>query len=774
MTIIDNEPGFDAALIDRIPIPFDDLPLFPPRFASASGTYVIRRLSVPIARRIADEDQASDPDEAAEAIAGPPIGFSPLVLREELRLDVDRHFPQMTASGTTVSLLSKQKSWIARVRKTAPWRYGGPIWYTDGFGTGGFAYDRVDITVTPSFFGVGGHALVVFTGPGGKTLTRKYPFETASFRPVQFEFDSTSDSEPITQIGTHDHPNRPASLAAETLSIETVFRRAGFAVTTSAAGSVPVSGAGANSTWSDAEMHDAMQTYWSRFADAPQWALWTFWARQHDQGHSLGGIMFDDIGPHHRQGTAIFTDSFIRDVPAGDAAPAAWDQRMRFWTAVHEMGHAFNLAHSWQKALGTPWIPMANQAEARSFMNYPYFVSGGQAAFFSDFAYRFSDEELLFMRHAPSRFVQMGNADWFDHHSFEQAFAELPPAEYRLQVRANRETAVFDFLEPVVLELKLTNTSGEPKIVHADLLDPQHVMTIVSSPGKEPRQWMPYARTCTDAAATVLEPGASIYASLPVVAGLNGWDVSEPGSYGVVAVIEVDGRPLRSEPFTLRVASPRSHDEAGLAGAVFTERVGRALAFDGTVADTVANDTLLEAIDRLPGSRLAIHAPPAIARPLVREFKVLQIPEGADAQTSVAEAGGRIRTREAHVDEALALSQSTLTSAAAAESLGHIRLHGLVDAITADAARDGADETAAAMQREMRDVFAARGVLPRVLDEVEQMAASFAPAPTRSRAASTKKAGAPAAKPAGASGARKASAPAAKRPATARKGTGKK
>ena len=49
-------------------------------------------------------------------------------------------------------------------------------------------------------------------------------------------------------------------------------------------------------------------------------------------------------------------------------------------------------------------------------MNYPYYVSGGQTAFFADFEYRFSDSELLFMRHAPASFVEMGNADWFDDH----------------------------------------------------------------------------------------------------------------------------------------------------------------------------------------------------------------------------------------------------------------------------------------------------------------------------------------------------------------------
>ncbi len=93
---------------------------------------------------------------------------------------------------------------------------------------------------------------------------------------------------------------------------------------------------------------------------------------------------------------------------------------MAFWTAVHEMGHGFNLAHAWQKALGNPWIPLANQPEARTFMNYPFNVAGGETAFFSDFRFRFTDDELVFMRHAPRRFVQVGNANWFDNHCIKE------------------------------------------------------------------------------------------------------------------------------------------------------------------------------------------------------------------------------------------------------------------------------------------------------------------------------------------------------------------
>jgi hypothetical protein len=134
------------------------------------------------------------------------------------------------------------------------------------------------------------------------------------------------------------------------------------------------------------EMHDAMQLHWSRFADRAQWAMWVFYASLHETGTDLGGIMFDDLGPNHRQGTALFVDSFIAQPPPGDPAPAAWVDRMRFWTAVHELGHAFNLAHSWQKSLGTGWVPLADQPEARSFMNYPYAVRGGQEAVFASFA----------------------------------------------------------------------------------------------------------------------------------------------------------------------------------------------------------------------------------------------------------------------------------------------------------------------------------------------------------------------------------------------------
>jgi hypothetical protein len=667
--------------LSELDVPLQPLPL--PLRPAASGLYTWRPNIFPPPSL----DGGREADR--QAIPLPPLLFR----REELRLDVDRRYPQMTASGTSFAL-TERYHWVASLAKIGSNHWAGPVWFKDG-----------------------------------NTFRRTYQWTSSTYHPVEFEFDHTPDANPVYAIDTHAHPNRPASLPSENLSIEDVFARAGFSVTKSSGDSVvPIGGAGANGTWSDAEMHDAMQTYWSRFKDAPQWSMWTFWAALHDQGTSLGGIMFDDIGPNHRQGTAMFTEAFIKEPPAGDPNPDAWVARMRFWTAVHEMGHAFNLAHSWQKSLGTPWIPLADEDEARSFMNYPYNVNGGETAFFADFPFRFSDSELLFMRHAPARFVQMGNADWFDNHGLQQPEVHGVPSTYCLEVRVNRDRPVFEFLEPITLEVKLTNTDTQPKLLPSTVLDPQGVLVILKQKGKPARQWLPYARQCRKVDMTVLQPGKSLYEALPVFAGLNGWDVSEPGVYQIQVAVNIDGQSVTSEPLQLRVAPPRSWDEEDVAQEFFSEDVGRTLAFTGTAVLASANEVLRDTVERLPQTRAAIHAAAALATPLARDYKVLVIPEGQPATNRVAAAGGIVEQRPARVDEAVELLEGSMTTAEAAETFGHITFRRTVEATNQALAKSGAVAPAAAMQASLRDILDERGVLPSVVDEVSDQAKAYATA----------------------------------------------
>ena len=107
---------------------------------------------------------------------------------------------------------------------------------------------------------------MTFLGGGGATRQRTFKYRATHFHPLGFEFDFAEGVEPVLTVDTCDHPNRPATLPCDNLSLQAVYRRAGCDVTTSAGADVPLAGAGSNARWSGLEMHDAMQTYWSRFA----------------------------------------------------------------------------------------------------------------------------------------------------------------------------------------------------------------------------------------------------------------------------------------------------------------------------------------------------------------------------------------------------------------------------------------------------------------------------------------------------------------------------
>ncbi len=656
--------------------------------------------------------------------------------REELRLDVDGTYPQQTASGVAVFGLQRVH-WIASLTPDGEYHWRGTIFYLDG-PAGIFPYTTVQVQVNPGA-SVRNHRVEVrFEAPGGLSRVRSFDYKSRYFHKVDFEFDAAEGEAPTTAIATAAHPNHPEGLPAERLTMRKVFQRAGFYVSQSPGGTVPITGAGTNAKWSDNEMHDAMQVFWSRFNATSQWAMWVFFASLHEQGTSLGGIMFDDIGPNHRQGTAIFNDAFISVPPPGDAHPEAWVQRMIFWTAVHEMGHAFNLAHSWQKALGTPWVPgLANEPEARSFMNYPFRVAGGESRFFADFEFRFSNPELLFLRHAPERLVQMGNAAWFDHHGFQEARVSPRPA-LRLDLRVNRDDGIFEYLEPVTLELKLTNDSTEPRIIDANVLRGVESMTVVIKPqGKPAREFKPFGRYCYLPDNVVLYPGESIYAPLGVSAGLNGWDIADPGRYLVQVALHRDDEDLVSNELYLRIAPPRSYDEELIAQEVFTEDVGRVLTVRGSEVLSDANDVLRTVVDRLGDRRIAIHAAVALATPDSKNYKVL-------TPAPDTEAGLKVQSRAARPKEARRLLDQALKSHRqdAAETLGHIGYLRETDAASEFLAETGDPAAAAETQsaayetlsnRTVRD----RKVLTSVLDAVarkrDEYEAMAQPVRTQSR-----------------------------------------
>lgn len=700
--------GWQQSLIPLQPtsMPFEPIPVPGPNPSPFGGA----------AAESVTEAQAEALAEAEAQAAVPILSLS----REELRLDLDGYYSQRAASGTVIRGIGSRVNWIATLAQTSANSWTGSIWYKDG-DVASFPFTTVRIQVVRSFLVGNRRATVTFSGGGVANRIRTFRFTSPYFHAVNFEFDCATGEAPTLAINTGAHPNRPAGLPVENLTIQKVYQRSGFNVSTSPGAPIPIAGAGPNALWSDNEMHDAMQTFWSRFANASQWAMWVFFASLHEMGNSLGGIMFDDIGPNHRQGTAIFNDSFIASPPAGDPNPAAWVQRMIFWTACHEMGHSFNLAHSWQKqhppAWGTSWIPLVNEPEARSFMNYPFNVAGGQAAFFANFEFRFSDGELLFMRHAPERFVQMGNANWFDNHGFQGALV-LPEPTFKLELRVNREKAIFEYLEPVTLELKLSNRSSQLQLVDERLLSTSDSFTVIIKRQNRPaQQYVPYAQYCYLPTKMALRPAEAIYESLFVSAGINGWDIAEPGNYMIQAALQVNGEDIISDPLNLRVAPPRGYEEEVIAQDFFTEEVGRIIAFDGSRSLESGNDTLREVIGKLDDRRVALHASLALGTVLASDYKQLVVDPEAPGK------GLKIEVRPSEPEEASALLSKALTDQpqVAAETLGHIDLKVYTDRASEKLSQQGATDAAVKLQDTLYETMSTRTVRGRkVLDSVLQ------------------------------------------------------
>jgi hypothetical protein len=677
----------------------------------------------------ASQEPAGGPGSSAQ---GYPIRLG---YGAELRLDVDGDYPQQVASGVLWSGMSTGASWVAHVTKTGTLTWSGSIFYTDG-ATSILPFTSVTITVyQQNPFLPPTLATLVFSGGGATNLTLSPAYQSPYFRDLQMEFDTVTGTTAVTSYDTCSHPNHPATLPCETLSIETVYRRTGFNVTKSGGdGSVPLpgTGTGTGQEWTITEMNDAMKTYWSKYSDYPQWSVWALFASMSDQGSALGGIMFDYSGTTQRQGCAIFEDAFISTPPAGEANPDPWVHRMRFWTACHELGHTLNLAHSWVESQTVgghgPWIPLSDEPEGRTFMNYPYNVNGGTTAFFSDFAYRFSDQELLFLRHAPARFVEPGYADWFDHHGFRQASVSAEP-QLALQLRAHRSSMTYSFLEPVYIELKLANVSNSPVLIDENILLNQEAMTIiVKRRGDRARQRLPHARYCMQRVTRVLQPGEALYESVLVSVGRDGWEIAEPGRYLVQMALRLpSGEDIVSNMLTLRVSPPKDRAAEVLADDFFDTDVARALASGGTRVMTSAIQTLEEVASQLGDEPVARHAQLALGRPYAYPFKLIEIGGAAARPTAVVATGGRINVLPADLTRASEdMSNALADGEAAADTLGHIHYRRAVDRLVTVLAEQGADTDAIQTLDDAQSVLSRRGVLASVIAQLEARKAALA------------------------------------------------
>ncbi|MGH6825533.1 endonuclease/exonuclease/phosphatase family protein [Methyloceanibacter sp.] len=291
-------------------------------------------------------------------------------------------------------------------------------------------------------------------------------------------------------------------------------------------------------------------------------------------GKDVLGVMYDfgeaDLNKKPREGVAVFYDH-----PALSDPRVSTSEREReyVFTLVHEIGHALNLLHSFDKA----------RPSALSWMNYPHLYprgyesdvgQDGTSEFWRHFPESFDSEEIMHLHHASPREIAAGG---FSFGVYEEG-ASRPfggTAEPRLtrpggnplramgdvELRVEPLKAEYALGEPVFVRI-FVNNGGDRLVRVPDALDPSdgYVRLKLRSPSGRIIPYRPPIKLCRQAQLAYLpaKKQTQSFDGAPIFVSAAGPVFTEPGDYQLAAEMTgVDGsRVIYARPTTIRVAGP--------------------------------------------------------------------------------------------------------------------------------------------------------------------------------------------------------------------------
>ncbi len=426
--------------------------------------------------------------------------------------------------------------------------------------------------------------------------------------------------------------------------------------------------------WDDSQLHGLMTQFAQEPLDRRSWNLHVLML-QLSRLNGLNGVMFDsgdsDLNHLPRQGAAIFQHEIKFPIIDGDGnrspAPRPDWQRKLIQTTVHELGHALNLAHRFERELG--------RADSLSFMNYDWRYKGGgnKTNFWRDFGFTFDPDELAFMRHGPRDAVIPGGAEFRTVPYWENTDGgyspyrvEVPTDELKLNLLPPASGNLFQFGQPVLLTVELINNTGQVLDLPRRLIDPKsgflqfvvHRTNPLNDGGGDSLDFNPIVHRCYDlspALSDMVEPAGKLTNNVNLTFGSAGFTFMEPGNYEVTAVFSLpipQRRALVAEsaPLRLRIAYPKSDDEERDGLRLFRHDVGLYLALGGSDVLPEAEDALNEIVERRQKRRKTI------TDPLVTN--ILRCQAINHSREFVRYEGGRFNVRDARPEQAKKLFDS--------------------------------------------------------------------------------------------------------------------
>ena len=438
--------------------------------------------------------------------------------------------------------------------------------------------------------------------PVSVPLVLSATWQSAFFRVIGIEVDQEQDTPPSPSY----------QFNGQLVTMDSCFRNAGIEIISAGErDAIPPPA----QPWDDSQLHGLMSSFADETLIRKAWTLHLLLLSESSL-EGLLGVMFDtgeaDANGLPRQGAAIFTKP-IQGHPAGF-------ERKMLQTTVHELGHALNLAHRFERVV--------SRADSTSFMNYDWRYFGGnrREQFWQDFRFCFDADELRFFRHAPFPALIPGGAEfhtinyWSDGTGGYSPYApEVVLEGLELALKLPDTGPLFGFSQPVTLTVELRNTSGRPLNIPRQYLDPKSGFLEILIRRLGPRRrrlsedrmpFSPILTRCWDrkrTAGDVVPSGGAMTNNVNLTFGSAGFTFAEPGNYEITAVLSLFDsqrgidRVVRSDPTQLRIAHPRSAQEERDAISIFRKDVGYYLALGGSDKLKKAGEILEEIRERRQG-----------------------------------------------------------------------------------------------------------------------------------------------------------------------------
>lgn len=602
-------------------------PADPGALATAPPAEAPPESAIPELERYLAEVTEAAPPATSGRYRSPAVGF-----QLELRVDIDGRRPLMKLSGdyfqTSGSTTTYFGSWTVDAVTTST--VGNAVvavgtartsWQTT------FTVARVTIPQRTIVQPAAPATIQWLTPSGTPGATYVCAHESHLLRTVELEQDTEAG---VTPFNNYDTGSLPSGGPARVLDVAAAYSEAGIQMLDS--GGTNTITTLPTHIWNNASLHNAMVAHFSRYAERPQFKVWLLHAREHELTASQGviGIMFDQQGLQ-RQGCASFYGTI--------EPPTLPNRRTQLYLNVHELGHCFNLFHSFHKQFMNP--PLPNRLGALSWMNYPQNYRpgngqlGGSAAFWGAFAFQFDDLELAHVRHGFRNNVIMGGTPFGQGAALEMPVQPDDPVwdTSGLQLRIGSATRRPIIGTPIVLDIALAAERGQ--MVHsAEQLHPKYgvVQVMVSRPRGDVVVHRPPVLHCA-------EPDLARAGSgeiLPVSAYI-GYDAAvgqlfeDPGTYRLRATyISPEGSVIVSNSAMVRVWGAQDAEDAEVAELMLRDETGMALTLLGSDSEYLRRGTeaLREVAQEHTDHPTAVYAQLALGINAARPFTAVE-PDGS-------------------------------------------------------------------------------------------------------------------------------------------------